>query len=524
MYQMKRNPTHLKELTCEEATTHDLGVMIYCANNTVICMNDSFRWNVTERNVHFTMCDTENNLSIMSCTIYGQADAAIAKTATVLWSAKDNKNSKSPRIEVLISEDGVFDFAAFRPKQLARIFDANPERHFSFMNGIWSSDQSVILATRPYPLNISLSGVQLKDQGTAFVDALEKRQQPSFGSFVTGYPKPPFSSSNITRLFKLDITFNMLEMHRLAQECSLLPFSANANALKYEIQVSLFQPSDFEGLNIITKDIDLEIDQGESNDWDVPLIALFDRMVECGHFERLRFYDASLSGIGRHGINDKRLVEELIEVIKANPKLEYLDLSNMYRCFEWSFYLGHVLEAMEDHQGLHSFTFDELVPFMNDSDNDSDDESYYKGWSDDAYEGLERLISRNRNIKVYDKSGKRCSNGPRIDKLYQRNAFYHGSAGLVKESISTRPLLVATALVESTSEHFQFSALLLSNHADVLCELIQDIDLEGIAAMQQETMLPSSIPPSQAVLSKRKMRIQPPRAAKKVARSTRSKL
>jgi hypothetical protein len=93
-----------------------------------------------------------------------------------------------------------------------------------------------------------------------------------------------------------------------------------------------------------------------------------------------------------------------------------------------------------------------------------------------------------------------------------------GYKELVKESTSLRPLLVATALIESASETFQKSALLLSNHADILCELLHDANLEDLFVASEETALPASIPPPKSADLKRKLRIQPPRAAKKAAR------
>lgn len=126
---------------------------------------------------------------------------------------------------------------------------------------------------------------------------------------------------------------------------------------------------------------------------------------------------------------------------------------------------------------------------------------------------LERLLSRNRNIEVVDAFGQRYTDGPNIDKGYALNYFYNGSARTVRESTSLRPLLVATVLAESASENFQYTALLLSHHTDVLCEFFQDTNLE-------DTVSSASIPQGacQAHLSKRKAPTQPARAAKKGAR------
>lgn len=58
---------------------------------------------------------------------------------------------------------------------------------------------------------------------------------------------------------------------------------------------------------------------------------------------------------------------------------------------------------------------------------------------------------------------------------------------------------MGTALVESKLENFQYTALLFSHHTDVVCDLIQDADMddEDSVASQivpEETELPASIP------------------------------
>jgi hypothetical protein len=108
----------------------------------------------------------------------------------------------------------------------------------------------------------------------------------------------------------------------------------------------------------------------------------------------------------------------------------------------------------------------------------------------DAFEALERHLSRNRKITVYHGQEKRCSDGPKLTKLYALNSFYNGSAALVeKSSIASRPPLVTTALLESASKNFQYAALLLSNHTDVLCEFVScSVEAHDGSARCQESL------------------------------------
>jgi hypothetical protein len=85
---------------------------------------------------------------------------------------------------------------------------------------------------------------------------------------------------------------------------------------------------------------------------------------------------------------------------------------------------------------------------------------------DQWYSLLGRLLSRNRRTNVCDDRGNRYTNV---------NNFYNCSFDLLKEnSTSLRPLFVATALTDGTSANFQYAALLLSDHTDMLCEFLQD--------------------------------------------------
>ena len=93
------------------------------------------------------------------------------------------------------------------------------------------------------------------DDGTAFVDALERRTS-SFGSLYMDFSteEVPFSCANLERLFKLEV-FDKLTISNLQKECVLLPFSAKVNALDCEIDTRNTQPSDFDSLDIAAKDI-----------------------------------------------------------------------------------------------------------------------------------------------------------------------------------------------------------------------------------------------------------------------------
>jgi hypothetical protein len=75
---------------------------------------------------------------------------------------------------------------------------------------------------------------------------------------------------------------------------------------------------------------------------------------------------------------------------------------------------------------------------------------------------------------VTDESGRRkYSDGSAIDELYSLNHIYRGSANLSVEPPPERPSLMMTTLMKSASNNFRRSALLLSNHVNVLRELVE---------------------------------------------------
>ena len=176
------------------------------------------------KNTAFLICKSEHHAHFgykISFTVHGGKYqlggtiflGPIFKTAAFLASLNHSGDS-NVRVEIDMSfytPDGNWD-KEFNPDELACILDASPTRQFEFAIEDWSVEQSIILATRPYPIELELSesnvthgGATFKDDGTAFVKALEKRQS-SFGSLCIDFESIddiPFSDENLTRLFKV---------------------------------------------------------------------------------------------------------------------------------------------------------------------------------------------------------------------------------------------------------------------------------------------------------------------------------
>ena len=199
------------------------------------------------------------------------------------------------------------------------------------------------------------------------------------------------------------------------------------------------------------------------------MISLLNRIADLVHFERLAFsFDYLYSEQHYYYKFDiGPVADALIRAINANPRLSCLDLSGNCFTMEWGPHLQNLLKAVEEHKSIHTLIL-----------------KNYPVEEDPSYSWLKRLLSRKRNVTVLDRAKKRCTDGSSVDKLYSLNRCFLESSKLVNASASIRPLLVAMALIENASQEYQHTAVLLSDHSDMLCECIQGVDLEELAVSE----------------------------------------
>ena len=503
MYKMLREPTRLDEFDWDEYH----GIAIWREKGSLIFISHEDFESFWARNIRFTLNEVSDHC--LCCAIYGENDVAFADTAKFFLSLTHREDADVVLKVYQHPEDydrePKFNFAAVQPEQLTQIL---------LHVGTWNSEQSIVLATRRYTLNLKLDGCYFSfvDGGSSFVDALENRQT-TFGSLHIACrgPGQPFNLVTLRRIVGLE-TLGKLGIRFPDRECFLLPFATNVDSLDYGIDALPIQPEDFESLNIVTRDLTFKLFVHHDDAWNILLIALLDRVAQLGHFKKL-----CISIEHMHEdieVNDfifdevAPVVAALIRAIRANPELTSLDLSDTFKHLHWGPNLQSVFEAIEEHECLRTLAVQKYTWSDDADDNVSDEEEFERLFNFDR-SWLERLLSRNRNIEVVNYAGQRCSNGPVIDNLYSLNYFYNGSAGLVSESASSRPLLMVAALTERASENFQYTALSLAQHTDVLCEFIHGVNLEDAAS-------PASFPEEPS--PKRKSPAQPSLTAKRLAR------
>ncbi|GAX17701.1 hypothetical protein FisN_10Lu420 [Fistulifera solaris] len=461
LYRFLQEPTHLQEFDGMKL----LG--IGRPNDTVLRLGESSIQNsdIPGKRVYLTI--DPHSPSERKCVIYGTTDAAIAETMTFFASLKDDARTSQLVTESYPKEDEPhlrFDFTVLQPEQLARILDANPRRRYRLQTGVWNSTLSVVLATCPYPLQLTLVSTQgewgdfcFQDEGTRFVQALQERQTP-FGSLELTFVKDgmPLSPANLEQLLQLENCLNKLSLSSLEKELAILPFTAKVQALEYVVNACDLPSTAFDGLIIPAKDLELRMFvKPEDNDWGSLAVSFFHRLAELGHLEQLTFSVEDRNWQVRELARDAaaRVAEALVGAIGANPRLKFLNIGGTSYCLDWDPYMKLLFRALETHPGMRTLLI-----------------RNYPKFEDPYYEWLWKLLNCNRRITVHNAFGFLITDNCCLDRLYALNRFYCGSANLVEEeSIESRSCLVAMALAGSALGNFRYTALLLLNHTDVLC-------------------------------------------------------
>ncbi|GAX16377.1 hypothetical protein FisN_10Hu408 [Fistulifera solaris] len=527
LHRLLREPIDLQEL--------DLGngypLTLWRDNGTILCVGSYAHQEYHERCVTFFL--NKIGRHAVNCAIYGKTDAAIAETATWFWSLKHPEITGALlRIDHYCKSDYVerpygpkFNFASLRAEQLAQVLDSNPTRCLCLSTSVITAEQGHVLGSRSYPVIMILmearDGLGFSDGGASFVDALEENQQSPFGMLDFRCPtdKMPMIRLNLHRLLTLENKIKTLKLPVLEEELHFLPLMAHVNCLDYKIHAKDMKPEDFSSLEITTENLNLEInfDYVERRVAGTLVVAFLNRLAGLGHFLRLDFSFSNYWNRLQEG-DEPLVVQALIHMINKNTKLIYLDLRAFLFLFDKAPNLETVFQALEVHSGLREIVLHDYPPDYNTYS--GNDDSSHESLPPD-YSLLERLLSRNRKIEICDHQGNIFTNGSSIDVLYALNKFYNGSAKLTKEKSELRSLLVLKALTGSGSRNFQNTALLLSNHPDVLFESIQGVNWEDFVASEPELDdgLTDSASHSQGtVRSKRERTTLSPFVGKKAAR------
>ncbi|GAX17925.1 hypothetical protein FisN_18Hu133 [Fistulifera solaris] len=455
-----RKPVSLEELKGHQhrfAILHDNDVMIY----------------VTTRKADISNRAVKNN----SCVcfkfggdvvfIVGPNDNAIAQTLSCLMDL-EKESTKSYSFEVSGSWGNIFDFSAAGSQCLERLCEFAFSNKVEFHRMLLSAEQSAVLATRRHPMNLSLRNCRFADGGTAFVDELKVRRE-SFGSLQL-CNSSPFDARNMQQFLQVDC---LDHFGAKVIKGTFAPLSTKADSvhLNEETQNNI-DADDIGNLNICARKLSLCLTVKRTFQR-IQVLGLLRRLAQLGHLIELKIAFWSLND--SHSVpNANAITQELIRTVKANTSLQVLDLTTHGIYLNWKTrHLKELFDGVKDHEALRTLKI---------SCPDGGDCEDVCGPS---FIHLRRLLSHKRNLAVVGDFGGVYTDGDLVDEIYSFNRFFMGSASIVDEALSRRSSLVTTALVESASYDFRLNALLLANHADILCELIQFVDSDVMEVQER---------------------------------------
>ncbi len=439
-YMLLRKPKDVNELK-----KYKPGVAIWRDNGTLAYVSSNGRGPALDQ--------TKKNLRLglgfqVVCTIVGETDEAIAETAELFWNF-GYLGDKRRKVSIE-SSNSQFNFNLFPLERFAGLLGIESKSRMHLNGWTLSATQSVALATRPYPVElVLLESMSFEDGGIAFVDALQSRQS-SFGTLhLNGSGddrehQVSLDDTVLQRLFQTN-TIEKLEVKGYMNN-NLIPFLFSASISNVRWYKCKLRP--------YKQDIKMESGTLTLNFQyflDFPVATIFDSLF---HFDHLDITSLSLSINKTLSPVPDLVFQNLFRFIAANQNL---------RVLEWTIGLksvGHInslFSVVEQHQTLRTFMLGRYNPKL-----------------DVDYSMLIRMLSRNRRIELQVAQCRWVhrfmrSTGSEIVFLF----FYRGSESLGQESQSIRPSLLGSSLMQSASNNFQRSALLLAGHTDALCQFLQ---------------------------------------------------
>ncbi|GAX18840.1 hypothetical protein FisN_26Hu142 [Fistulifera solaris] len=388
---------------------------------------------------------------LISC----DSDDAVSKTVEFFMSLLDPMKHY-----VQIGETGYyFNVCCLQTCCLMRIIDAAQSLHVRFQSTTLSVSQAVALAKGPHPARLTFDECYFPDGGTTFVDALLDRLSP-FHSFALKRCEG-FSDGNMGRLFESGM-IDHLTLPSLDPHLCLYAFSAKVKSLEFDVPSAILPFAIARSFDMSATQLSLTIRHiGHSFPTEVTH-SWWRRMAHNNQMTKLK--------VGLIFVVDRfhekiqvpdSVVVEILRAVVANCNLQLLDLCTFFGFLNWASHLTTFFEYIKHHKSLHTFGI-----------------NVYESDFGPNFSLLRQLLTENRNITVIDQYGCPYTDGRSIDQLYSLNRFFRGSACLAVEPSLDRLSLVATALIESVSRNYQRSALLLANHADVLCELVPFVEMD----------------------------------------------
>lgn len=179
------------------------------------------------------------------------------------------------------------------------------------------------------------------------------------------------------------------------------------------------------------------------------LKSFLSRVAQLRHLESLTLtldeFETGPSYIGK----------ELLRAVRVNTNLKKLEF--MVCEYTWGSYMQKLFGVLDKHESLRTFQI-----------------KGYPDHVDPEYKWLKRLLTQNRYLEVSAILYDEIQFDQETSEIYDLNRFFRGSKSLKKEPAFIRPFLVGSALADEYTCDFQYGGLLLTDHLDVFCELLQE--------------------------------------------------
>ncbi len=430
LYKFLRAPSTIEEL--KPYSTGHGGVLVWMDNGTLTYINNGGRFPPPTRFAKFF--ELHSGVCIR---ILGDLDDAILETATFFGTLESFQK------QIEISYKNNLDLDDARAEQLALIMDKNQTRKICFIGAKLNSAVSAMIATRPYPVNLYLETASIDND--AFLKHFQGRTTP-FGSLSS---EQSLATSLFKTIFHQLNLFEHFRVNRLPNDLILQLLSAPVKSAGFTVGEEN-KDLDLMAADIVPKDIRIQtLYEAFPTTF---MLSFLRRVAQLGHLESLEL------SLYEHDLIPVEVGMALLGLIGASKNLKSLKLPVTGNVLDDQF-IKDLFDVIENHEGLTVFSI-----------------STYPTKLDPQFKWLKHLMQQNRRLHVTDEPGTNWKYDRELDKIYALNRFLRGSHMVTKEPLSIRTLVLQTALTYGAVNHFHRAASLLADQADILCEILHEID------------------------------------------------
>lgn len=227
---------------------------------------------------------------------------------------------------------------------------------------------------------------------------------------------------------------------------------APAKSISFRVSGNEVFDTEVSSLTIAVSDLSVDVDvliKGHP----VQFVTSFFRQVSNSNNNQLAKLRWNYQQLLEGPVTDP-VARPFVEAVGANQNLKALELPNTVH---WAAHIEALFGVMENHRSMRIVKLDR-----------------YPVQADPQYAWLKRLLRRNWHIVVKDENDMLITDGGSvIRRQYLFNRFRNRSLILHQTQPLIRPFLIFETLIQRAENDFQRIAVLLAEHTDTLCEMLQ---------------------------------------------------